>query len=261
VLDRLYILNPWAAYALSIAVVLAAAEFGRLIGVVWGRRHPPPMSSNIAILVGAALGLLSLMIGFTFSMSLSRFDARLSGVVDEANAIGTTALRARLLPEPHAGDVKQLLRDYVQLRIDASRIRANGISSKQAIARSNELQAELWEHAAAVSTADPRSIPAGLFVQTLNEMIDLQATRLAAMRNRVPAVVFLLLYAIGVVAIGLSGYLEGLAGGTEGRIPIAIMAVLLASVIGVVGDLDRSQSGFITTSQQAMEDLKESIAR
>ena len=98
-------------------------------------------------------------------------------------------------------------------------------------------------------------------MQALNQMIDLQETRLAASRNRVPAIVFFLLYAIGVVAIGLSGYLDGLSGGRSGRIPVAIMAVMVASVIGGVGDLDRAQSGFITVGQQAMESVKESIAR
>ena len=162
-LDRLYILDPWVAYALSIAVILAAAELGRLIGLRWDRRHHEAVSPNLPILVGAVLGLLSLMIGFTFSMTLIRFDARLSGVVNEANAIATTALRARSLPEPHASDVKKLLRAYVQLRTDVSRVPASAISLEQAIARSNELQVELWQHAAAVSAADPaRSRPGRL---------------------------------------------------------------------------------------------------
>jgi hypothetical protein len=261
VLDKLYTLHPWTAYGLSAAIVLAAAELGRLIGVSWGREHRDAMSSNIPILVGAVLGLLSLMIGFTFSMTLSRFDARLSGVVNEANAIGTTALRARMLPEPHATDVRGLLRDYVQLRIDASRKPQNSASFEQAIARSDEIQEELWQHTAAVSAADPRSTPIGLFVRALNEMIDLQATRLAAARNRVPVIVFALLYAIAVVGLGFSGYLGGLLGGKVGRIPVAIMAVMVASVIGVVSDLDRSQGGFITVGQQAMEHLKASIDR
>jgi hypothetical protein len=261
VLDRLYILSPWAAYGLSIAAMLAAAEFGRSIGVWWDRRHHEALSANISILVGAALGLLSLMIGFTFSMTLTRFDARLSGVVNEANAIGTTALRARMLPEPHAAEVIKLLRDYVQLRLDARRITASAASLEQMIARSGELQAELWQHAAAVSAAEPRSVPVGLFVQTLNQMIDLQEIRLAAGRNRVPVAVFLLLYAVAVVALGFGGYIGGLSGGREGRIPIAIMAVMIATVIAAVGDLDRSQGGFITVDQQAMENLKKSLDR
>ena len=260
-LDQLYNFNPWAAYAFSIAVVLAAAELGRLIGGWWGGHHPEANSPNIQILVGAALGLLSLMIGFTFAMTLSRFDVRVSRVVNEANAIGTTALRAGLLPEPHASNVKKLLRDYVQLRLDVIRGPQNAMSLEQVITRSSEIQSALWQDALAVSTAAPNSIPAGLFVQSLNEMIDLQELRLAAARDRVPPIVFFLLYTIAVIGIGLSGYLGGLWRGGNARIPVAITAVMVASVIGVVGDLDRSQGGFITVTQQAMYSLRQSMNR
>jgi hypothetical protein len=260
VLDQLFILNSWVAYGLAAAIVLAAAEFGRLIGMSWRRRHPEAMSADISTLVGGALGLLALMIGFTYSLTLSRFDARLDAVVNEANAIGTTDLRASMLPEPHASEVKKLLRDYVQMRIDLSLYPQSQSALEQARHRSNELQAALWQHAVAISAADPLSIRAGLFVQTLNEMIDLQETRLAAVRHRVPAPIFLLLHAIAVVAIGFSGYLGGLGGGI-GRIPVAITAVMVASVIGMVGDIDRSQSGFITVDQQPMYNLRESMDR
>jgi hypothetical protein len=259
-LDQLYTLNPWLAYGLSTAIVLAAAEFGHLIGKLWRRRHGEAAESPLLTLEGAALGLLALMIGFSFSMALSRLDARLIAVVNEANAIGTTALRARMLPEPQASEVKKLLRNYVQLRIDLTRTAQGQTSLDQAISRSNAIQAEVWQHAMAVSAAAPRSIPTGLFVQSLNQMIDLQEKRLAAMRNRVPAAVFLLLYAIAAVAIGFSGYVSGL-GGRGGRVPVMIMGVLVASVIGMIGDLDRSQSGFITVGQQSMHNLAESLNR
>lgn len=258
-LDQLFGLNPWIAYGFGIVIVLAAAEFGGLIGIAWRRKHPEPISPVLFTLVGASFGLLSLMIGFTFSIALSRFDARLDAVVNEANAIGTTALRARMLPEPHASEVKKLLRDYVELRVELTRARQSSIPLEQAVGRSNEIQAELWQHAIAVNAADPRST--GLFVLALNEMIDLQETRLAARLYRVPAVVFVLLYAIAMVAIGLCGYVGGLGERRKGRIPVAIMAVTVASVIGLVGDLDRSQSGFIIVGQQAMHNLGESLDR
>jgi hypothetical protein len=258
-LDQLY-LYPWLAYGLAVAIILAAAELGHLIGVGRRRGHPEDISADISTLVSAALGLLALMIGFTFSMSLGRYDVRRGALLDEANAIGTTDLRARMLPEPHASEVRTLLRDYVQLRIDLSRMPPSSTSLEQGVADSGEIQAKLWQHAMAVSAADPRSIPAGLFVQTLNEMIALQEKRLTAGRGRVPPAVFLLLYGIASVALGFSGYLTGLRGG-RGRIPVAIMALMFASVIGLVGDIDRSRSGFITVDQQAMQNLRANIDR
>jgi hypothetical protein len=110
----------------------------------------------------------------------------------------------------------------------------------------------------AVSAVDPRSVPTGLFVQALNEMIDLQETRIAARRNRVPGVVFVLLYGIAGVAIGFSGFVGGL-GGKRGRIPVVIMAVLIGSVIGMIADIDRTRSGFITVGQQALHDVKANL--
>lgn len=252
------ITNPWIGYVLSGAIVLAAAECGHLIGRWWQRSHADAVSADMLTLEGAALGLLALMIGFTFSMALNRFDVRLSGVGKEANAIATTALRARLLPEPQASQVKNLLKEYVQLRLDPASLSRNPEEFGQTVAYSNELQAKLWQQAVAVSAADPHSIPAGLFVQALNEMIDLQETRLGASRNRVPRVVFVLLYGVAAVSIAFAGYVSGL-GHRRRRVPVAIMALLVASVIGMTDDIDRSQSGFIAVSQRAMHSLKDSL--
>ena len=198
------------------------------------------------------------MIGFTFSMALNRYDTRRSAVVDEANAIGTTDLRARMLPEPHASEVRKLLRDYVDIRIELSGARRNPTSWEEARQHSNAIQADLWQNAVTVSTADLRSTPAGLFVRSLNDMIDRQEKRLAAVRAHVPPAVFVLLYAIAAVAIGLGSYVGG-SRGQGGRIPMAIMGLLFAVVIGMTNDLDRSLGGFITVDQEAMYNLKESM--
>jgi hypothetical protein len=89
-------------------------------------------------------------------------------------------------------------------------------------------------------------------------MIDLQETRLGASRNRVPRVVFVLLYGVAAVSIAFAGYVSGL-GHRRRRVPVAIMALLVASVIGMTDDIDRSQSGFIAVSQRAMHSLKDSL--
>jgi hypothetical protein len=108
--------------------------------------------------------------------------------------------------------------------------------------------------------SDPHSIPARLFAASLNQVIDLQAVRLAALRNRLPGAVLALLYGIAVVAIGLSSYIGGLAD-RSGHIPHVLMAVLLASVITTVADIGRPQTGFIRVSQQATTILEESLGR
>src|SRR5690349_8381970 len=101
-------------FLVSVVVILMAGELGRRLGV----RRSGKGGDNITTLEGAILGLLALMISFTFAMSLNRFESRRDAVLAEANAIGTTALRSRLLPAPHDREVLALLREYVRLRID-----------------------------------------------------------------------------------------------------------------------------------------------
>jgi len=155
------------------------------------------------------LGLLALIIGFTFAMALSRFEARREAVLNEANAIGTTALRARLLPDPHRAETLKLLREYIQLRLDVIQSGQSLAEHRTAVDRSNGIQEALWLQVRALIVKDSGMVPTGLFIQALNEMIDDQAKRLAALRNRVPNVVLLGLFGIAAVVGGFAGYASG----------------------------------------------------
>ena len=214
---------------------------------------------NVSTLEGAAIGLLALMVGFTFAMSLSRFEARRDAILAEANAIGTTALRARLLPEPHRKEVLELLRDYVKVRLELTQRPTTPADLAAAIEKSNVLQEELWQQAEAMLAIDKDVVPTGLFIQTLNEMIDDQAKRLAALRNRVPNVVQLALFAVAIIASGFAGYATGV-NKRRSRFPVYIMGLLVGGVILLILDLDRPGAGFIEVSQQPMIDTASSIA-
>jgi hypothetical protein len=180
-------------------------------------------------------------------------------VLNEANAIGTTALRARLLPAPHSAEVLKLLREYVRIRLDLTQRVVTPMELATAIARSNEIQEALWQQAKAVAQKDSGLVPTGLFIQTLNEMIDNQETRLTALRNRVPNIVLIALYGIAAVASGFTGYASGLEA-RRSRLPVYITSILICAVILLIQDLDRPGTGFITTSQQPMIDTAASIA-
>jgi hypothetical protein len=253
-------ISPWLGYAITVLMMMAAAEVGRFLGMRWARQRPDTAAPDLTTLESAGLGLLALLIGFSFVMALTRFDARLRGVLDEANAISTTELRARLLPEPQATEARKLLGDYIRVRIDLIRSPGDAASFDQAVQRSTQLQADLWQCAVAATAADPRAVSTGLFVNSLNEMIDLQEIRLAAGRNRVPPAVLVLLDGVAIVAIALSSYVGGLAG-RWGRIPHLIIAVMIGTVIAMVYDIDRSRSGLITVSQQTMLNLEPNPTR
>jgi hypothetical protein len=234
-------------FMVSIVVLLAAAEIGRWLGVQGGGEE------NVPTLEAAVLGLLALMIGFTFAMALSRFELRRDAVLDEANAIGTTALRARLLPAPHNAECLRLLKDYVQVRLDlAQRVLSPG-ELNAAITRSN------WQQAKSVGATDTEMVPTGLFIQSLNEMIDNQAKHLNAIRDRVPNIVFLTLYGVAAAASAFAGFASG-SGERPSRLPIYVMIILVCSVILMIQDLDRPFTGFIVNSQQPMIDTAKSIS-
>jgi len=105
-------------------------------------------------------------------MALSRFEGRRDAVLNEANAIGTTALRARLLPAPHSTEALKLLREYVQIRLDISQRVPSPAEFDAAIARSNQIHEALWQQAMDVAAKDSGVVPTGLFIQTLSEVID-----------------------------------------------------------------------------------------
>jgi hypothetical protein len=242
-------------FLVGLGMILAVSEIGWQVGV----RSVSKRGDNVSILESAVLGLLALIIGFTFAMALSRFEGRRDALLSEANAIGTTALRARLLPDPHRTETLKLLREYVQIRLDIAQQGRSLAENRSALERSNAIQEALWLQAKALTEKDIGMWPTMLFIQTLNGMIDDQAKRLAAVRNPIPNIVLLGLFFIAAVAGGFAGYASGLDA-QRTRLPVFIMGCLVAMVIIVIFDLDRPTSGFITTNQQPMVDTAASIA-
>src|SRR5258708_26110090 len=181
----------------------------------------------------------------TFLMALTRFEARREAVLNDANAIGRTALRARLLPEPHRTESLKLLREYAQIRIDYIPTGKSFAELPTLIERSNNIQEALWQQVKALSAKDNTMVPTGLFIQALNEMIDNQGKRLSALRNYIPDLVLLSLFGIAAVACGFAGYASGLDP-LRTRLPVFITASLVCSVIFLILDLDRPNVGFIT---------------
>jgi hypothetical protein len=251
---NLYTYSLGTIFLVGLAVIWAPSEIGWQLGSRGGGRE----GGNVSTLESAMLGLLALIIGFTFAMALSRFEARRVAVLNEANAIGTTALRARLLPESHRTDVLKLLKEYVQIRVDVVQSDPSMAELRTVVDRSNAIQEALWQHAKAIVAKDNSMVPTGLFIQTLNEMIDDQEKRLAAFRNRVPNVVLLGLFGIAAVTGGFAGYASGLDP-KRNRLPVYIMGFLVSAVILLIFDLDRPGSGFIRNDQQSMIDVAASI--
>ena len=242
-------------FVVSVVVMFAASEIGRRFGGFARRRG----RDNDATLEAAVLGLLALMISFSFAMALSLFEARRDAVLSEANAIGTTALRARLLPAPHDAQTVKLLREYVQIRLDLSRQAPTARVLDAASDRSNAIQTSLWQEVKAVEAVDKGMVPTGLFIQTLNEMIDNQQKRLTAYNNRVPDIVLIALYSIAFVATAFAGFGAELDS-RRSRLPVYLTGLIICAVMLLIQDLGRPDAGLIRTSQKPMIDTAASLA-
>jgi hypothetical protein len=175
-------------------------------------------------------------------------------LLDEANAIGTTYLRAGMLPE-RAQQVRDLLRDYVGARLEA--VQPGKLA--EGIRRSEDIQQKVWTQAETVGNQKPSSIVVGLFVQSLNQMIDLHAARMqASLRSRIPGAIWVGLFAVAALSLATMGYHAALSG-TRRSLAIIAVAVTFAVVIELIADLDRPQEGILRVSQQALLDVQRSM--
>ncbi|MCF3947922.1 hypothetical protein AiwAL_17115 [Acidiphilium sp. AL] len=203
---------------------------------------------------GAVLGLAGLMLGFSFSMALSRYEQRRSLVVDEANAIGTTYLRAGLLAPDLRDAARPLLRRYVTARLAYFGAAEDRHEIAAAEASAARLQVALWRIAEQASAVAPNAIT-GSFIRSLNQTIDLEAERDAARHNRLPGTVWVVLITVTAGASFFTGLL--LRG--RYRATLAALPVILAIVLGLIAELDTPRAGLLTISQHSMERLEASL--
>ena len=242
----------WAVLLATIGLVAVALE----AGVRLGRRRQLRAGGKAEVsgaMVGATMALLAFMLAFTFNGAAGRHDARKGLVIEEANAIDKTWLRAGFLAEPYRADIRGLLRNYVDVRVKAA---AGEMDLGEATRRSEALHDKMWALAAEVGQKDAGSIPAGLFIQALNEVIDLHLKRVTVgIRNRVPPTIWATLYLLMAVGMVMMGTQIGVSGTRHIGVELAL-AVSFSVVLFVIADLDRPQEGLINVSQQAMEELQ-----
>lgn len=245
----------WAVLPATVSLLCLAIECGYRLG--WWRHTSTPDEKDqpVGAMVASILGLLALVLGFTFSLAASRFEARRQVVLEEANAIGTTYLRASFLPETNRAEVTRLLREYVDMRLKG--VQEGDVDA--ILSQSDVLHQALWAQAVAASEEKPVSITTGLFVQSLNDVIDLHAKRvLIGVRSRIPAVIWLGLMGLAVLGVGSVGYQAGL---TMTRRSPAMLSLVFAfgAVLTLIADLDRGHEGLLRVSQQALIDVRDSM--
>lgn len=245
-------------FILTAGLFLLFSEAGFRLGRRLKERSAQKEWPQSGAITGATLGLLAFMLAFTFGLATSRLDSRKSLVVAEANAVGTTWLRSQMLPEPYPRTLKPLFLRYVQIRLEVGRRPGDMQRFARLLEESTEIQNRLWAQARALGREYPRSVILGLFVQSLNEMIDLQETRLDVARYRLPPGVLATLYFTAFTASAMVGINAGQSGSRAFVITL-LLTVTLAVVTSLIIDLDRTNQALFQVKLQSMVDLRESI--
>jgi hypothetical protein len=236
--------------------MLAALELGYRLGRPQALTTSDALRTHINSVQASLLGLLALIIGFTFAVALQHYDARSVAVVTEANAIGTAWLRTALVAEPERGELRTLLRRYVDTRVDEGHeTLSQGAARNASLGAGSELQDALWQTVARVVAKDQSPVTAGLFVAALNDSIDAFGDRNAHLSRHVPEVVLWILFATFGVTAGVLGYSAGIA---AHRPPLAsmLLVALIVLVTYLIIDLDRPRRGLIQVSQAPMLELR-----
>jgi hypothetical protein len=252
-----FLSNQWVFAFFVGAVLLGLSEVGYRVGLQLFTRRDEARRSQIGGVQGAMLGLLGLLLGFTFSMGVNRFELRRDLVLKEANTIGTTWLRAGLLPEAQRGPVKELLRRFVEVRVKYQAISYDPAQMAEGLRLSTEIENEIWRHAESAAKEAPTPITA-TFIVSLNEMIDTDAERKTAGRNTIPAAVWVLLIVVAASGCLTSAYGSG-AQGVRSAFTSVFLPLLITVAIVLIFDLLNTHQGIVGINQQPMLDLLSSM--
>jgi hypothetical protein len=247
-------LSPLWLFVATVAVLLGAVESGYRLG-----RHRRGTGAQEEIpagtIGGATLVLLAFVLAFTFGLAATRYDSRRDLLQQEANAIGTTYLRTSFVPEPGRGELRARLRDYTNARVEwtmPGRLQA-------AIRRSEALHRELWAEAERVATSaqDPELM--SLFIQSLNETIDLHAKRKAmALWAHIPITIWIALYVVAILTMATMGYHAGVTGAHRSLAGIAFV-LSFAVIMLLIADLDDPYRGLLRADDRPLLDLRQSL--
>jgi hypothetical protein len=244
----------WAVYLLIVGLLLLATELGFQAGRAWQHRIPEK-DTAIGPMVAATLGLVAFLLAFMTSLAAERYDTRRRLVLSEANILGTAYLRAGYLPEPIATESRDLLREYVDVRVGT----AQAENIEAAIARAEEIQLELWSRAEALVERTGGSDVYALYLESVNEVIEVHSQReIAAFYARVPGGLLVALFVFAVLGLFILGF-NNSYDGRRSAIALVSLVLVFGSVLYLIMDLDRSREGLFQVSDQPLISLQERL--
>ena len=245
---------PLLLLVLSFVILAISARLGVFLGKRWSLPDGA-VREDYSIIQGATLTLLGLIIGFTFSMALNRYDQRKNLEEEEANAIGTEYLRASLLPPADAAKLRPLLLTYLDQRI--AFYEATIFDDIAPIeVRTTKLQAELWAAVQGPALAQPTPIVA-LAVSGMNDVLNSQGYAYAAWWNRIPVTAWWLLIIIAICSNVLFGF--GARDAKRESKLLLILPLVVAVAFFLIADIDSPRAGLIKVHPQNLISLAQSL--
>ena len=246
-------LSSWALALILFAAVLGPVVLGVLLGR-YLRHRSDNLREPFGVLQSALLGVVGLILAFGLALAVGRYESRRAAVVEDANAIGTTYLRAQTLDEPVRTRSLELLVRYTDASIALSDAVPSSAASRRTIADGQRLQRELWGLAGQALDGAPTASAPRLYVETLNEMIDMQTVRVAGLNNRVPGAVLILEVLGAAAALGLLAFNLSILG--RGLLTVLLAAGLVSLLLLVTFDLDRPTRGVIKVPDTPLTNLR-----
>jgi hypothetical protein len=250
-------LPSWALALVLLAVVGAATAAGYAIGR-YLREHEAKLREPFGVLQGAMLGVVGLILAFGLSLAVGRYEDRRAATVTEANAIGTSYLRAQLIAEPARSRSLGLLRRYTDLALQVSHEVPGSSGMRRTTAAEGVLQRRLWHLAGQATAAAPVATAPRLYVDSLNATFDDQEARLSALTNRVPGAVLALEVFGAAVAVGVLALHISVLG--RGLVAMLAAGALVTLLLLVTFDLDRPTRGLIKVPSTPLESVRASMA-
>ena len=249
----------WLIAFILVICFLAALESGFWMGL---RKFHVEANSEKAVrgdvTLGSMLALLGLILAFTYAFSLSRADHRKEAIVHEANAIGTAFLKADLAAEPGRSELRSRLLEYARTRLVTAKMVATPEALQDTIARSLEAQSYLWPATRQVLEGDVPGPIKSSIIQAVTGVLDAHNKRIAAVHDRLPDAILALLSFVAMVSVAVAGYQAGLTGSMN-HWRRGAFVLILAALILIIIDFDRSFEGMIQVNQQTMVSLTRSL--
>jgi hypothetical protein len=250
-----YLINRPYLFGVLLGVSLAVAiELGQQTARRAHIQEDPHRKEQMVAIRDSLFVLVSLLLGFTLALAVPRFNERRALMIEEADTIKTTYLRASLLPAPYSDHARDQLRHYVDARLELDAAGVDPGRLAQASEHAKQIQTGLWQDVTELTKAD-RSAVMNSYMTSLNEIVELEDKRLAALENRIPVTIWLMILSVSLIAV----FARGLTLGRRFWLTLALAPVTIALVVALIADLDTPSAGLIRLDNRAMQRLQVEI--